>query len=245
MSIQIRPAIDLIDGKCVRLKKGDFSNTTVYNQDPLDQAKRFEDIGCQYLHLVDLEGAKSGKIKQYRVLEKIASGTSLKIDFGGGIYADEDIQIAFDSGARQITAGSIAVKKPSLVESWIHQYGSEKIILGMDVLNGNIMTKGWQETNTLQWADFLEEYQAKGINYCISTDISVDGMMTGPSTDWYITLKETAPALKIIASGGVHNMADIVLLDNLHIYGVIVGKALYEGTITFNELKAYMLTHLQ
>jgi len=239
--IQIRPAIDLMSGKCVRLEKGNFEKPTIYADDPLDQALYFQDLGCKFLHLVDLDGARIGQMKQYRVLEKLASKTSLKIDYGGGIYTNEDVSIAFNAGAAQITAGSIAVKNPELVLDWMDSFGPDKIILGMDVMNEVIMTKGWQEAESVHWRDFIGKFLRKGLKYCISTEISRDGMMTGPSFEWYDSLKSSFSDLNLIASGGVGNIDDLVQLNEAGIYGVIVGKALYEKSITDRELTEFIL----
>lgn len=238
--IQIIPAIDIIDGKCVRLTQGDYSKKKIYNENPLEVAKEIEDAGITRLHLVDLDGAKQKKIVNHKVLEKIANATSLHIDFGGGIHSDAAAQAAFDYGAKQITGGSIAIKNPEMVYSWIEKYGSEKIILGADAKNEKIAISGWEEATEVWIYDFLEDFIAKGINYTISTDVEKDGLLQGPSFDLYSNLQDRFKELKIIASGGVSCMKDIELLNDKGIFGVIVGKAFYEGRITLSELKNFI-----
>lgn len=232
----IIPAIDIIDGKCVRLTQGDYAQVTEYNPNPLEVAKMFEDNGIKRLHLVDLDGAKQKQIVNYKVLESIASKTKLAIDFGGGLQSDDDLKIAFDCGAKQITGGSVAVKKPDLFFEWLKNFGAEKIILGADAKDRKIAVSGWQESSGIDIFEFLEEYTKKGVKYCISTDVAKDGMMQGPSTELYKEMKEAFPALQIIASGGVSQMADIERLAELNIYGVIVGKAIYEGKISMKDI---------
>lgn len=235
----IIPAIDIIDGKAVRLTRGDYQQKKIYNEDPLEVAKMFEGAGISRLHLVDLDGAKRKKIVNHRILERIASNTRLQIDFGGGVQSDEDIQLAFDSGAGQVTGGSIAVKKPEIFEKWLNKYGAEKIILGADVLNGKIAISGWQEGSSWNLDAFLQKYTAKGIKYVISTDVSKDGVLAGPAVDLYKDMSEKFSGLEIIASGGVSSMDDIIELDKLPLHGVIVGKAIYENRITIKELGAW------
>ena len=233
--MRIIPAIDIIDGKCVRLTKGDYSTKKVYNEDPLEVAKEFEANGIQYLHLVDLDGARSGKIINHKVLYEIANQTSLTIDFGGGLKSDDDLKIAFDSGASQITGGSIAVKDRNTFINWLDQFGAEKIILGADCMDRKIATNGWEEGSELDVLDFIQSYEAKGVRSVISTDIAKDGMLQGPSLDLYRELlKETKVAL--IASGGVSNMQDLYDLKEIGCDGAIIGKAIYEGNITLKEL---------
>lgn len=236
----IIPAIDIIDGKAVRLTKGDYNQKKIYNEDPLEVAKMFEGAGVQRLHLVDLDGAKQKKITNQRVLESIASNTSLRIDFGGGVQSDHDIQLAFDSGAKQVTGGSIAVKDPDLFEGWLEKYGPERIILGADVLNGKIAISGWQEDSSWGLDAFLEKYIAKSIKYVISTDVSKDGVLAGPATDLYADMTVKFPYLEIIASGGVAEMRDILELDKLPLHGVIVGKAIYENRISMKEIEDFV-----
>ncbi|MEQ8627899.1 1-(5-phosphoribosyl)-5-[(5-phosphoribosylamino)methylideneamino]imidazole-4-carboxamide isomerase [Ekhidna sp.] len=234
--MRIIPAIDIIEGKCVRLSKGDYNTKKIYNEDPLEVAQQFEDAGLQYLHLVDLDGAKAKHIVNWKVLEKLALKTQLKIDFGGGIKSDEDLRIAFESGARQITGGSIAVKEPVKFTSWITAYGAEKIILGADVMDGKIAVSGWQEESDLEIESFIQDYVSKGIEYVISTDISMDGMLEGPSFDLYQSILEKLPDLKLIASGGVSSIDDLVKLKEQGLEGAIVGKAIYENRISLKEL---------
>ncbi len=232
----IIPAIDIIDGKAVRLTKGDYRQKKIYNEDPLEVARMFEDAGIVRLHLVDLDGAKQKKIINHKVLERIASNTGLQIDFGGGVQSDHDIRLAFDSGARQVTGGSIAVKNPGLFENWLNSYGAERIILGADVLNGKIAVSGWQEDSSWDLDTFLEKYISKSIRYVISTDVSKDGVLAGPAVDLYNDMTLKFPQLEIIASGGVASMDDIIELDKFPLHGVIVGKAIYENRITIKEL---------
>ncbi len=237
--MRIIPAIDIIDGKCVRLYQGDYAKKTIYNENPLDVAKSFEDAGLQYLHIVDLDGAKAGKIVNYKVLESITSKTSLQIDFGGGISSDEQVKIPFECGAKQITIGSLAVKQPDIIKQWIKIYGSEAIIIGADVSNEKIQIHGWQEDSKLYVYDFIAQYYEMGIQYVMCTDISKDGTLKGTATDLYQKIKEQFKDLKLIASGGVGNMKDIEACDKVGCEGVIVGKAIYEGRIKLNELKVY------
>ncbi|MBX9853080.1 MAG: 1-(5-phosphoribosyl)-5-[(5-phosphoribosylamino)methylideneamino]imidazole-4-carboxamide isomerase [Cytophagaceae bacterium] len=238
--IEIIPAIDLIDGKCVRLVQGDFSQKTHYSDNPLNVAKEFEAAGIKRLHVVDLDGARQKKIVNHKVLELIASNTKLHIDFGGGLQSDKDVEIAFNSGARQITGGSIAIKNPDLFESWIKKFGPEKIILGADTKNAMIAVSGWQEVTEVPVHDFVEGYKRKGIKYVFSTDISKDGLLQGPSFELYDGLKTRFPDLKIIASGGISSVAEIDKLNEMGIYAVIVGKAYYEGRIKLSELKEFL-----
>ena len=236
----IIPAIDIIDGKAVRLTKGDYNQKKIYNEDPLEVAKMFEGVGVTRLHLVDLDGAKQKKIVNGKVLERIASHTGLQIDFGGGVQSDHDIQLAFDAGAKQVTGGSIAVKNAALFESWLQKYGEEKIILGADVLNRKIAISGWQEDSSWELDAFLERYMAKGIKYVISTDVSKDGVLAGPAVDLYASMVKKFPSLEVIASGGVSNMDDIFELDKLPLHGVIVGKAIYEHRISLKEIEGFV-----
>ncbi|MDH6305546.1 phosphoribosylformimino-5-aminoimidazole carboxamide ribotide isomerase [Parabacteroides sp. PF5-5] len=234
--IELIPAIDLIDGKCVRLTQGDYDTKKVYNEDPLEVAKMFEDHGIRRLHLVDLDGARAGRIINYRVLEKIATRTSLIIDFGGGLKHEDDLEIAFESGAQMVTGGSIAVKNPEVFTGWISKYGSDKIILGADVKDRKIAVSGWEETTEKELIPFIKEYHNKGIIKVISTDVSRDGMLQGPSIDMYKEIKDEIPMLYIIASGGVGSIEDIEKLVEAKIPAVIIGKAIYEGRITLKEL---------
>ena len=234
--IQIIPAIDIINGKCVRLTQGDYGQKTIYNENPLEVAKQFEAAGLTRLHLVDLDGAKSKHIVNARVLESIATHTALHIDFGGGVQSNTDIELAFNCGAKQITGGSIAIKNPELFEGWLAKYGGERIILGADARQERIATGGWQESTDVLVYDFVEQYVARGIQYAISTDVAKDGLLQGPSFELYQKISDRCPTLHVIASGGVSCLADIQALDDMGIYGVIVGKAFYEGRISLNEL---------
>ncbi|MEP1087440.1 MAG: 1-(5-phosphoribosyl)-5-[(5-phosphoribosylamino)methylideneamino]imidazole-4-carboxamide isomerase [Algoriphagus sp.] len=238
--MQIIPAIDLIGGKCVRLSQGDYSSKKEYHDDPLEMAKRFEGVGIQRLHLVDLDGAKAKKIVNADVLQRICAGTSLQVDFGGGIQADEEIEKAFELGAKQVTGGSIAVKNATLFQAWIAKYGSEKIILGADAKNKKIAVGGWEETTSVDLIPFVKDYVAKGIRYVICTDVAKDGLLQGPSTDLYKEILQEIPGVKLIASGGVSSVADLEELEKIGVYGTIVGKAYYEGRVTLEELAAFV-----
>ncbi len=235
--MKIIPAIDLMEGKCVRLSQGDFGTRKIYNENPLEVAKEFEDNGIEYLHLVDLDGAKSNKIVNYKTLERIASKTNLKIDFGGGLKSNNDLKIAFESGAQQITGGSIAAHKPELFTSWIEKYGGTKIILGADCLNRKIATNGWLQTTEIDVLELIQNYEKQGIQYVICTDISKDGMLSGPSIALYKDLISSTN-IKLIASGGVSNLEELYELKALGCEGAIVGKAIYEGKITLKQLRA-------
>lgn len=240
--MRIIPAIDVIDGKCVRLSKGDYNTQKTYNQHPLEVAKAYEAHGIEHLHLVDLDGAKSKHIVNHKVLETIATKTNLKIDFGGGLKTDEDLKIAFESGAQQVTGGSIAVKQPEVFGRWISTYGAEKIILGADVKGEYIATDGWLETSDQSLFDFLAHYQAKGIQYTICTDISKDGMLQGPSFDLYQKiLSETQ--VKLIASGGISQFDELPRLAEMGCEGTIIGKAIYENRISLKELEQFILSN--
>ena len=241
--MKIIPAIDIINGQCVRLTKGDYNTKKVYNENPVEVAKAFEDSGVKYLHVVDLDGAKACHIVNYKVLEAIASKTSLKIDFGGGLKSDEDLRIAFESGANQITGGSIAVKNPSIFESWIKEYGSDKIILGADCNNEKIAISGWQEESNLEVIPFIKAYQSKGITYVICTDISKDGMLKGPSFDLYERILQENPSIKLIASGGISKYEELPRLAEMSCEGVIIGKAIYENRISMKQLEQFILEY--
>ncbi len=238
--MHIIPAIDLIEGKAVRLTQGDYSQKTIYNANPLEVAKEFEGAGLTRLHLVDLDGAKAKKVINYKVLERIASQTSLHVDFGGGVQSDEDLKIVFESGARQVTGGSIAVKNPELFESWLGRFGGEKMILGADAKNERIAVSGWEEGTELWVYDFVKKWEEKGVNYIISTDVAKDGLLQGPSFDLYQKLQEQSPKLNVIASGGVSNMDDLTRLADMNVYGVIVGKAIYEGRVFLSDLRSFV-----
>ena len=242
--MRIIPAIDIIDGKCVRLSKGDYNTKKIYNENPLEVAKEFEDSGINYLHLVDLDGAKASQIINYNVLEQIASKTNLKVDFGGGLKSDNDLRIAFDSGANQVTGGSIAVKNSELFKQWISQYGQDKIILGADANNGKIAISGWLEESDQEVVSFIKEYQKEGIQYVISTDIEKDGMLEGPSFKLYeAILKEANSGLKLIASGGISTFDELPKLAELGCEGVIIGKAIYESRISLKQLENFILSN--
>ncbi|MBB3838964.1 phosphoribosylformimino-5-aminoimidazole carboxamide ribotide isomerase [Runella defluvii] len=236
----IIPAIDLIEGKCVRLTQGDYGQKTIYNENPLEVAKEFEDAGLTRLHLVDLDGAKAKKVVNWKVLERIASQTQLHIDFGGGVQSDDDLRIVFDSGAKQVTGGSIAVKNPDLFETWLNQHGGDKMILGADARNERVAVSGWEEGTGLWVYDFVQQWVEKGAKYTISTDVAKDGLLQGPSFDLYKNLQEHCPELNIIASGGVSNIGDIERLAEMNLFGVIVGKAIYEGRVTLAELTRWV-----
>lgn len=236
--IELIPAIDLIDGKCVRLSQGDYDTKQIYNENPVEVAKEFEAYGIQRLHVVDLDGAASQHVVNYRVLDRIAGQTSLKIDFGGGIKSDEDLVIAFDNGAQMVTLGSVAVKHPELFDKWLGMYGSEKIILGADTRNGKIAVNGWKEESTQELMPFLADYINKGVKKVLCTDISRDGMLEGPSVNLYKQIMEAHPELHLIASGGVSRLDDILALEAAGIPAVVFGKALYEGRITLKELSS-------
>lgn len=236
--IELIPAIDLIDGKCVRLSQGDYDTKQIYNENPVEVAKEFEAYGIQRLHVVDLDGAASQHVVNYRVLDRIAGQTSLKIDFGGGIKSDEDLVIAFDNGAQMVTLGSVAVKHPELFDKWLGMYGSEKIILGADTKNGKIAVNGWKEESTQELMPFLADYINKGVKKVLCTDISRDGMLEGPSVNLYKQIMEAHPELHLIASGGVSRLDDILALKAAGIPAVVFGKALYEGRITLKELSS-------
>jgi len=235
----IIPAIDIIEGKCVRLTQGDYAQKKVYNEDPLEVAKAFEGAGLTRLHLVDLDGAKAKKIVNYKVLEKIASKTSLHIDFGGGLKSDEDLYIAFESGARQLTGGTVAVKQPERFLSWLAKYGPERIILGADFKDGLIAVSGWQESSDLELFGFLKDYASKGIQYTISTDVSKDGLLKGSAVDTYQDIREKLPDLKLIASGGVTSLEELEKLREIGCFGAIIGKAIYEGKISVKDLTEF------
>ena len=241
--MRIIPAVDIINGQCVRLTKGDYDTKKVYNENPLEVAKMFEDAGIQHLHVVDLDGAKASHIVNYRVLESIASKTNLKIDFGGGLKSDEDLKIAFDSGAHQITGGSIAVKNPEVFENWISKFGADKIILGADCKYKKIAISGWQEDSDLEVIPFIKGYQSKGISYVICTDISKDGMLEGPSFHLYSNIINESMDIKLIASGGISIYDELPQLRDMGCEGVIVGKAIYENRISLKEIEQFIINN--
>lgn len=237
--MKIIPAIDIIDGKCVRLSKGDYDTKKIYNENPLEVAKEFESFGIQYLHLVDLDGAKSKHIVNQKILETIAKETSLEIDFGGGLKTLEDIEIAFNSGAKQITIGSIAVQDPDFCFDLIEKYGSNKIILGADCENRKIKTSGWLEESELDVIDFIFKYKNKGIKNVICTDISKDGMLQGASDELYREIVEKT-AVQLIASGGISCIEDVEQMKKIGCSGTIIGKAIYEGRISLQQLQNFI-----
>ena len=239
--MRIIPAIDIIDGKCVRLSKGDYNTKIIYNENPLEVAKEFEAHGIEYLHLVDLDGAKSSRIVNHKILEQIATQTSLKIDFGGGLKSDADLKIAFESGANQITGGSIAVKNRAVFEEWITKFGADKIILGADATNEKVAVSGWLEESNEDLVPFIQNYQSKGIEYVICTDIAKDGMLEGPSFDLYAKILEQANGLKLIASGGISTFDELPKLAEIGCEGTIIGKAIYEGRISLKQLEQYII----
>jgi len=239
--MRLIPAIDIIDGNCVRLSKGDYATKKIYNENPLEVAKAFENHGIEYLHLVDLDGAKSKHIVNHKVLELIATHTDLKVDFGGGLKSDEDLHIAFESGANQITGGSIAVKNPAIFFGWLNKYGAEKIILGADANNEKIAINGWQEESNEELIPFMINYQKKGVTYAICTDISKDGMLQGPSFDLYKKILEKIPKIKLIASGGISCFEELPKLADLGCEATIIGKAIYEKRISLKQLEEFII----
>ena len=239
--MRLIPAIDIIDGKCVRLSKGDYTTKKIYNESPLEVAKEYENHGIEYLHLVDLDGAKSKHIVNHKVLEQIATHTDLKIDFGGGLKSDEDLHIAFESGAGQITGGSIAVKDPVTFSRWLNQYGTEKIILGADANNEKVAISGWQEESNEELIPFILNYQKEGVTFVICTDISKDGMLQGPSFDLYKKILEKTPKIKLIASGGISCFEELPKLAELGCEGTIIGKAIYEERISLKQLEEFII----
>lgn len=241
--MRIIPAIDIIEGKCVRLSKGDYNTKIIYNENPLEVAKKFEAHGMQYLHLVDLDGAKSSKIINYKILEQLASKTNLKIDFGGGLKTDKDIQIAFECGANQVTGGSIAVKNSEVFEQWIQKYGANKIILGADANNKKVAVSGWLEESTEDLIPFIQKYFSKGIQQVICTDIAKDGMLQGPSFGLYKEILNAIPEIQLIASGGISCFEELPQLVALGCEGTIIGKAIYEGKISLQQLEKFILNN--
>lgn len=239
--MKIIPAIDIIDGKCVRLSKGDYNTKIIYNQNPLEVAKTFEAHGIQHLHLVDLDGAKSNHIVNHKILEQIASQTTLKIDFGGGLKSDNDLRIAFESGANQITGGSIAIKNPNLFKQWIAKFGSEKIILGADANNEKVAISGWLEESSEDLIPFINSYIKNGIRYVICTDIAKDGMLQGPSFELYQKILDQTNQINLIASGGIATFADLPKLAEMGCYATIIGKAIYENRISLKQLEQFIL----
>lgn len=237
--MELIPAIDLIDGKCVRLTEGDYSKKTVYNDDPLEVGLRFQDSGIRRLHLVDLDGAKAGKVINWKVLETLASKTSLQIDFGGGVKTEEDVRRILDAGARWVTVGSLAARNPEILESWIAKYGAGIFFLGADVRNKKIATAGWLETTDIDVIAFIQSYIHKGLRHIFCTDISKDGRLEGPAVELYKEIIAAHPSIQLVASGGVSNMDDLHALAAAGCHGAIIGKAIYEGRITLEQLKTF------
>lgn len=237
----IIPAIDLLEGKCVRLTQGDYEQKKIYNEHPLEVAMQFEDAGLTRLHLVDLDGAKAKKVINWKVLETIATKTKLHVDFGGGVQSEDDLRVVFESGAKQVTGGSIAVKNPDLFEKWLSNYGGAKIILGADARNERVAVSGWEEGTELWVYDFVQKWIDKGAQYTISTDVAKDGLLQGPSFELYKNMQDQCPGIQIIASGGVSNLGDIEMLAEMNLFGVIVGKAIYEGKVTLAELQRWSI----
>ncbi len=240
--IEIIPAIDIIDGKCVRLAQGDYERKIVYDDNPLKIARMYEEAGIKRLHLVDLDGAKANHIVNYKILDQISSETELVIDFGGGLKSDKDVETAFNCGAAMVTGGSIAVKQPDIFIGWLERFGSEKIILGADAKEGMIAVNGWLEITELPVVDYISAFHNKGIVKVISTDINCDGMLSGPSFGLYREILERLPDIELIASGGIASMDDIIKLAEMNVPGVITGKAIYEGKISLEDIKKYNLS---
>jgi phosphoribosylformimino-5-aminoimidazole carboxamide ribotide isomerase len=238
--MQIIPAIDLIDGKCVRLTQGDYSQKVVYHDDPLEMARQFSDAGISRLHLVDLDGAKAGKVVNWKVLENIAGVTNMQIDFGGGVKQEADVKRILETGATWVTVGSMAAKQPELMSEWIVKYGSDKFFLGADVRDKKIAVSGWQQTTDWDIFDFIDTYVAQGLSHVFCTDISKDGKLEGPSTQLYQEIMAASPRVQLVASGGVSSTADLDELLAAGCAGVIIGKAIYEGRITLQQLSTYL-----
>jgi phosphoribosylformimino-5-aminoimidazole carboxamide ribotide isomerase len=236
--MEIIPAIDIIEGKCVRLTQGDYSQKKVYNENPLEVAKEFEDAGLKRLHLVDLDGAKAGQVKNWKVLEAIAGKTSLVIDFGGGVKVEKDIQVIFDSGGTMVTIGSMAVKDEETFVSWLKKYGAQRFLLGADVKDEKIAVHGWLETTDVWVYDFIQKYIEHGVQQVFCTDVAKDGALQGPSIELYKNIIQKFPEVHFIASGGVSNIEDVYQLEEISCKGVIIGKAIYEGRISLKDLKA-------
>ena len=241
--MRIIPAIDIINGKCVRLSKGDYATEIIYNENPLEVAKMFEAHGVKYLHLVDLDGAKASHIVNHKVLENIASKTNLSIDFGGGLKSDDDLRIAFESGANQITGGSIAIKNPDIFKSWLQKYGADKIILGADALDEKVAVSGWLEESDKELLPFIQSYEKVGVSYVICTDISKDGMLQGPSFDLYQKILNKTLNIKLIASGGISTYDELPRLAEMGCEGTIVGKAIYEHRISMKQIENFILNN--
>ena len=236
----IIPAIDIIDGQCVRLEQGLYDRKKVYHERPVEVAKMFQDHGIELLHLVDLDGAKASRVINFRVLDEIASQTDLIIDWGGGIKSQQDLNTVFSHGARQATVGSIAAEKPELFHSWIETFGADRLILGADLKNGKVATRGWQELSQISWQDFFQLHIGQGVTTIISTDVARDGMLQGPATELYRMMLSSYPDIRLIASGGISSLADLESLRDLGCYGAIVGKAIYEQRISLSQIQTFM-----
>ncbi|SRR5258708_4971561 len=237
MEMKIIPAIDIIDGKCVRLTQGDFGQMKIYRENPVDVALEFQDADLEYLHIVDLDGAKKGKVVNWHVVEEIQSRTAMSVDFGGGISDDDEVEYLLELGISQINIGSLAIKKPDKFTHWLNKYGAENFILSADVRNENVMINGWLESADYRVLDLADQFIAQGLEYLTCTDIGSDGMLKGPNFELYKRLKERFPTLKIIASGGISSLDDLDKLKQLHLHGAIIGKAIYEGRISLKDLK--------
>ena len=237
--MEIIPAIDIIDGKCVRLTHGDYAQKKIYNEHPLEVAKEFEDAGLKRLHLVDLDGAKEGRVRNWKVLESITGKTTMTIDFGGGIKSEKDVQIVFDSGAALATIGSMAVKEKETFLLWLQKFGADNFFLGADVKKEKLTISGWTEQTEIWIYDFIEDYFQKGLKQIFCTDVSKDGALEGPSTELYKSIVEKFPELHFVASGGVSSIDDVYRLRDIGCKGVIIGKAIYEGRISLSDLKSF------
>ena len=237
--MKLIPAIDLIDGKCVRLTQGDYAQKKIYNDSPLDMALQFQDAGIERLHLVDLDGAKAGTVVNWQVLETLCKGTNMEIDFGGGVKLEDDVQRILDTGARWVTVGSVAAKQPDMMYAWLENYGADKFFLGADVRDGMIAVHGWQQTTSWDVFDFIRTYMQKGLNDIFCTDISKDGKLEGPATDLYRAIIESSPGIQLVASGGVSSLEDLYLLAEVGCSGAIIGKAIYEGLISLEDINSF------
>jgi phosphoribosylformimino-5-aminoimidazole carboxamide ribotide isomerase len=238
--IEIIPAIDIMNGKCVRLSQGDFQTQKIYSESPVEIAKQFEEAGIKRLHMVDLDGAKKGSVVNINVLEIVASQAHLKIDFGGGIKTTNDAEAIFNAGASIINIGSIAIKQPDIVIEWIEKFGAEKILLGADVKDEKIVINGWQQSTEINIIDYLKDWSSKKMNNIFCTDVSKDGLLQGASIELYKKIIQSIPHIHLTASGGVSSLKDVEELETIGCSGVIIGKALYEGKIKLNELKKFI-----
>jgi len=237
--MRIIPAIDIIGGKCVRLTQGDYGQMKVYRENPLEVAREFENADLEYLHLVDLDGAKKGKVVNWEVIEEIQGKTSLKVDFGGGVKSKKEVEQLLELGINQINVGSLAVKKPEVFTGWMETYGPENFILSADVMDDNVMINGWLEATSLRLVDLADQFEKKGLEYICCTDIRTDGTLQGPNLSLYRKLKKRFPKLKVIASGGISSLNDLEELKYIKVDGAIIGKAIYENRIKLSELKNF------